>query len=349
MAYTTIDDPSAYFKVQLYTGTGSSNAITFNDTDTDMQPDAVWIKQRDSTDAHVLFDAVRGVEKMLQPNTTGQEGDESTTLTAFGSDGFTVGSDSATGSSSGSYVSWNWKAGTTSGINATGADITPSGYSFDQTSGFSVVAYTGSASSGDALPHGLGAVPHMMIVKARTAVTEGWFVYHHKHNATPEDYGSRLDTTAVPSDNTIWNDTVPTSVLVQFSAGDGVNGSANYIAYFFTSKQGFSKFGGYEGNGNADGTFVYTGFRPAFVMIKDIDATGHWYLYDAKRDGYNPDQDYLQIADTAAEVTTDTIDLVSNGFKCRLATRINSSSTFIYAAFAEAPFVNSNGVPCNAR
>ena len=243
-AYTTIDDPSAYFKVQLYTGNGSDDlAITFDDTDTDMQPDFVWIKNRDAGDSHLLTDSVRGVTKVLYSDSTSREDTEAGSVKSITSDGFTVGTLGGINTNTEKYVSWNWKAGTTSGIDATGADITPSGYSFNQTSGFSVIAYTGSESSGDALPHGLGAVPHLMIVKARTTVTEGWFVYHHKQHATAEDYALRLDTTAATSDNSIWNDTVPTSVLVEFSAGAGVNGGADYIAYCFAEKQGFSKFG----------------------------------------------------------------------------------------------------------
>ena len=343
MAYTAIDDPEAYFQVKIYTGTGSSNAITL-DGDTDMQPDFVWGKQRNGTNQNHLHDAVRGVTKRLRSDSNDAEDTQAEGLKSFDSDGFTMGTASFVNASDDTYVAWCWKGGTTSGISGS-ADITPNAYSFNQTSGFSCLTYNGTDVNGDTVLHGLGAVPHLMIVKARTTVTEGWFVYHHKQHATAEDYALRLDTTAATSDNSIWNDTVPTSVLVEFSAGAGVNGGADYIAYCFAEKQGFSKFGIYKGNGNVDGTFVYLGFRPAFIMIKYHLGGGNWYMYDTKRSGA-----YDLFADTGkAETTAAPIDIVSNGFKIRVLGAVNDANEYIYMAFAEAPFVTSNGVPCNAR
>jgi hypothetical protein len=356
MAYTTIDDPSAYFKVQLYTGTGSSNAITFNDTDTDMQPDAVWIKQRDSTDAHVLFDAVRGVQKMLQPNATSAQGDESTTLTAFGSDGFTVISDSAVNSSSGSYVSWNWKANVAGSANTAGS-INTTATSVGTTQGFSIMQYEGNVTAGATIGHGLGAVPQFMIFKNIDAV-RSWYVYHHKNTAAPATDYLKLDTSAATADfDGLWNDTVPSSTLVTLGDGSDTNGDGEtHIAYCWSEKQGFSKFGGYTGNGNADGTFIYCGFRPAYVFVKKTSGTGQWTQWDNKRHPINRGDNTssgLALNTTAAEATDEvmSLDFLSNGFKMRdtQVDRNGSGTTNIFAAFAEAPFVNSNGVPCNAR
>jgi len=352
-AYTTINDPSAYFKVQLYTGDGGTNAITFNDTDTEMQPDLVWIKNRDATDRPCLFDSVRGVtydwhiDAYDIPNAANTD-----TLTAFGSNGFTVGADVTVNTNTEKYVAWCWKAGTTSGIDATGADITPSSYSFNQTSGFSIVQYTGAGSVGDLLAHGLANVPHWFMIKA--VALNGTARVYHKGFATDaaDFYMDTAEADGAVDNAVVWNDTQPTSVLLTLGSDNEVNKSSGdkvYFGYVFTSIQGFSKFGSYEGNGNADGVFVYTGFRPAFVMAKSIDSTSSWDMFDNKREGYNVDNDALDLTETTAESTDDQIDLLSNGFKCRIATDPNVAETFIYMAFAEAPFVNSNGVPCNAR
>ena len=352
-AYTTIDDPSAYFKVQLYTGDGGTNAITFDDTDTDMQPDLVWIKNRDATDRHCLFDSVRGatydwhIEAYDLPNSA-----DTDTLTAFGSDGFTVGADVKVNTNTEKYVAWCWKAGTTSGIDATGADITPSAYSFNQTSGFSILQYTGAGSAGDLLAHGLANVPHVIIIKS-TALNGTGRVYHKGIASDAET--DRLDTVEVDAavdSASQWNDTAPTSVLLTLGADSDVNhsgGSYVNFGYVFTSIQGFSKFGQYEGNGNADGAFVYTGFRPALVITKSVDSTSPWHMFDNKREGYNVDNDALDLTETTVEATADQIDLLSNGFKCRIATDPNVAETYVYMAFAESPFVNSEGVPNNAR
>ena len=350
-AYTTIDDPSAYFKVQLYTGNVAANhAITFDDTDTDMQPDFVWIKNRDATDAHCFFDSVRGATKLLTPEAT-VEVTDTDTLDSFTSDGFQVDADVKVNTDAEKYVSWNWKAGTTSGIDATGADITPGSYSFNQTSGFSIIAYTGNGTDDSQVPHGLGAVAHLVMTSARNTPSESQATYHHKNSASPAGQFLELgETNASRSGSTRWSDTIPTSVLFTLGDSFSVNKSAGtVVAYCFTEKQGFSKFGGYEGNGNADGTFVYTGFRPAFVWTKSVDSTSAWHMFDNKREGYNVDNDPLVADTTTVEATTDMIDLLSNGFKFRIATDPNVAETYVYAAFAEAPFVNSNGVPCNAR
>jgi len=347
-AYTTIDDPEAYFQVQLYTGNGSANhAITLGG-DTDMQPDFVWIKNRDATDSHCLFDAVRGATKLISSDTDAIQTTDADTLDSFTSDGFQVDADVKVNTNTEDYVSWNWKAGTTSGITTNGSTtITPSSYSFNTTSGFSILQYGGNSTGGAKLAHGI-AVPKMVFVKSTSHAGDAWAVYHEGFGNTA--YGT-LDTTAAwYTDSTRWNDTDPDSVNFTLGSSGAVNNSAKtYIAYCFADVQGFSKFGSYEGNGNANGTFVYTGFRPAFVMTKSIDSTSSWHIFDNKREGDNIDNDPLVAEATTVEATTDMIDLVSNGFKIKIATDPNVAETYVYAAFAEAPFVNSEGVPCNAR
>ena len=362
MAYTTIDDPSAHFKVQLYTGNGSANnAITFDDTDTDMQPDLVWIKNRDATDSHCLFDVVRGATKLLSADLgsddgTAAETTDTDTLDSFASDGFQVDADVKVNTSSEKYVAWCWKGANGTASNTSGTLTTT--VSANTTSGFSVVGYTlGSGSGSSTQGHGLGIAPHLILHKSR-ANTYNWSVYHHENTANPETDRLLLnETTATGDVSQPWNDTAPTSTL--FTHGDNSwNGAGTAISYCFSAIQGFSKFGSYEGTGNADGQFVFTGFRPAFLMTKSIDSTSSWHIFDNKRHGFNRNSDGtpestgndpLVAEANTAEATTDMVDLLSNGFKFRIATDPNVAETYVYAAFAEAPFVNSEGVPCNAR
>ena len=351
MAYTTIDDPSAFFKVQLYTGDGGTNAITFDDTDTTMQPDFVWIKNRDATDSHMWFDSVRGVTKRLSSNSVNGEVTDADTLTAFGSDGFTVGADVKVNTNTEKYVAWCWKAGTTSGI-ATNAstDITPAGYSFNATSGISIVIWDPSGSTVEQIPHGLGVAPQWINNKHYNADGGSWKGYHVIVDAT--DFVKIGEDSAREDTDILWGDTEPDSV--NFTTGTYYASGAYYISYLFAPVKGFSKFSSFTGNGNADGPFVYTGFRPAMVIIKRIDSTGAWYMYDNKRPGYNGTNGYVQADAYSAEDTNVgnfDLDILANGFKPRgtYAALNASGGTFIYAAFAEAPFVNSEGVPCNAR
>jgi hypothetical protein len=351
-AYTTIDNPELYFQTVLYTGNGAANHAITLPGDEDMQPDMVWIKNRDATDDHCLFDAVRGATKVWYPNQDHDVDTDADTLDSFTSDGFQVDADVKVNTNTEKYVAWCWKAGTTSGI-AGSPGITPESYSFNQTSGFSIVRYVGSNTGGDTIPHGLGAVPNWIVTKCQSADNEEGLNGHTFMNGgvDPYDYGMGFPYTGA-SYNSVgyWHDTAPTSTLVSLGVGGGSNLSGQtYMLYAWTDIQGFSKFGMYEGNGNADGTFVYTGFRPAYVMIKSADSTSAWHIFDNKREGYNVDNDALEINTTTVEATADQIDLLSNGFKCRIATDPNVAETYLYSAFAEAPFVNSNGVPCNAR
>ncbi len=341
MAYTTIDDPSAYFKVQLYTGNNTAigsggNAITFNDTDTDMQPDLVWIKARADTESHKLYDSARGVTKDLESDLATAEGTDSEGLTAFGSDGFTIGNYSSINASSQTYVAWCWKE--------------------SATSGFDIVSYTGNGSSGLTVSHSLSAVPKLMIIKNRSGAYS-WAVYHGANTSAPETESLFLDVTDATSDRVNeFNDTAPTSSIFTVGDGNSVNNSSeNFIAYLFAEKQGYSKFGTFTGNGNADGTFVPLSFRPAFLIIKETSNADDWQIWDNKREDYtgNPNETTLDPATNGAELDSSNraVDFLSNGFKLRTsnATINTSGETFLYIAFAEQPFVNSNGVPCNAR
>ena len=334
--YTSIDNPEAYFQTVIYTGNGSANNAITLPGDTDMQPDLVWIKNRDATDSHCIFDSVRGVTKLLSSDNYNAEATDADTLDSFASDGFQVDADVKVNTNTEKYAAWCWKE--------------------SATAGFDIVAYTGNGSAGLEVSHSLSAVPHFMIFKDRTdGTTNNWYVYQHKNTSAPEDLKIRLDTThATSDDSTFLNDTAPTNSV--FTLGDGGNVNTNtdtYIAYLWTEKQGFSKFGSYTGNENADGPFVYTGFRPAFVILKLASAgTENWYVFDSKRDTSNPLTQILYPNLNNAEVDgTTNIDFLSNGFKLRNAGDFlnDSGEDHIYMAFAEAPLVNSEGVPCNAR
>ena len=351
MAYISFQ-PSDYFKAHLYTGTGASNAQTFPETAA-MKPDLTWIKNRDAADFNVLTDSIRGVTKYMQSNSTAAEVTNAESLKSFDSDGFTVGTQAEVNTNTEDFVSWNWKAGTTTGIDTTGSTITPSSYSFNATSGFSVIAYTGNSTAGALVPHGLGVTPKMIIVK-KVDGTDGWGVYHSGMDATaPEDYYAFLDSTAARVDSTMWNDTAPTSILFSLGSGGDVNSSSStYIAYCFADVKGYSKFESYQGNGNANGSFTYTGFRPGFLMIKRINTGGQWMIFDDKRLGYNERNYDFQASNSNAERTTGPwMDILSNGFKIRSTdTDFNGGGdTMVYAAFAAFPTVSSNNLPGVAR
>jgi hypothetical protein len=342
MAYSVINKPSDYFNTKLYTGNGSTQSIT----GVGFQPDLVWIKQRNGTGYHNTYDAVRGSTERLQPNVTDAEVTVATSLTSFDSDGFSLGSNGDTNGSSNTTVAWNWLGANGTASNTDGS-IT-STVSANTTSGFSIVSYTGNGTAGATIGHGLGAVPKMFITKRLDAVSE-WRVYNE---ATGANYLLQLNLTSAAIDNATWNDTAPTSSVFSVSSTGDVNASGGtYIAYCFADVQGFSKFGSYTGNGSTDGTFVYTGFKPAWVMTKRTDSTGNWLMYDNKRIGYNPSNYFLypnlsNVEDTA---NSEWLDLYSNGFKIRAtsATVNGSGNSYIYMAFAEQPLVGDN--PATAR
>ena len=350
MAYTTINNGKLYFNTKLYTGNGSTNAIT----GVGFQPDWVWIKDRDNVRNHVLNDAVRGATENLFSNTDGAESTDTSTLTAFNSDGFTLGNGTKVNGSSITFASWNWKAGTsfTNDASATGIGTIDSTGSVNTTAGFSIISYTGNGSAGATIAHGLGSTPSTIFVKKISAIGD-WSSYHSVLGNT--GYMRLNNNNAFATASTYWNDTSPTSSVFTAGTTGNINGSGvSYIAYCFAEKQGFSKMGSYTGNGNADGPFVYTGFKPAWVMIKKTTGTnGWWGIQDNKRDPENiVDKTlYANVYDTEYSGANYYQDFLSNGFKIRTAhAGMNESAApYIYMAFAENPFTTSTGVPATAR
>ena len=455
MAYTTIDDPTLFFDTTLWS-TVDTSIDTLN-----FQPDWVWLKSRSNADTQVLFDSVRGVNKRLSSSGTGAESTTSDELTAFNSDGFTLGTGDNVNRSSQTMVAWSWKAGGTApaitytvkvvsdsgnkyrfddfGTSAVTLELQEGGtYTFDQsdssnsghplrfsttsngthgggseyttgvtttgtpgssgaktvitvaasaptlyyyctqhsgmggqantnstfgssnfsgsiqstvsantTAGFSIGKYTGTGSNAT-IGHGLGSTPSVIFVKKRNSSGD----WNSFHNSLGNTGAMQLDHTGTfYTNSTIWNNTSPTSSV--FSVGTWTytnNGSDTYVFYALAEKKGYSKFGSYTGNNNADGTFIYTGFKPAWVLMKASTASEHWNLHDNKRDPFNVCDAGLKPNENNAEEDFDRIDFVSNGFKHRSTSGgYNSSNTFLYMAFAESPFVNSNGVPTNAR
>ncbi len=343
MAYTTINKSTDYFNTKLYTGTGSSNSVT----GVGFQPDMTWFKHRSGTSEHNIYDAVRGATKRIIPNDNSAEGTQSNGLSAFGSDGFTVVDSNATNLNNETYASWNWLGANGTASNTDGS-IT-STVSANTTSGFSIVSYTGTGSNAT-VGHGLGVAPSMIIFKRRVGSGWNWTVYH---KSMGNNYFVSLNLSNAKSNtssSTFFQDTTPTSSVFSIGNSGHVNGDA-IIAYCFAEKKGFSKFGSYTGNGNSDGTFIYTGFKPAFVMTKRTDSTSSWDMHDTKRDTFNVASKHLLAEDSGAEGNTAILDILSNGFKFRSSNgdRNASGGNYIYMAFAEAPLVGSNNVPCTAR
>ena len=348
MAYTTIKKPSDYFNTKLYTGNGSAgNSIT----GVGFQPDWTWIKNRDAANWHQTFDAVRTASSgtLYTNQTSAEDFGGGNLLASFDSDGFTVNTNTGVNANGQNLVAWNWKcetgvSGTTTG---SGSERSYSGR-VNTTAGISIINYAGNTSAGHTIPHHLGVAPKMIIVKNLGDVGN-WMVYH----ASTTDFRYYLKLNS--SDGTVLDsavfDNVPTSSGFLVGSNVDVNDdNQQYIAYCFAEKTGYSKFGSYVGNGNADGTFVYTGFKPAFVIQKQTSASGEfWMMKDNKRVGYNQTDANLYPNHSNQEVDTNGIDLLSNGFKCRTtgAGSNASGATYIYMAFAEEPLVGDN--PATAR
>jgi len=354
MAYTTIDDPSAHFQIALHT---STNAATItNDGNSDLQPDFLWSKARGAAHNHALYDSTRGVTKYLSSNATSAVTTASSgyDLTAFNSDGFTTGNNQFNTICGGTtYVAWQWKANAGTTVSVTESGNNPGGtHQANTTSGFSIVTYTGTGATGT-VTHGLGVAPKFIMIKNR-GVTDPWAVYYGDNT----DY-LVLNTNAATVDNAAWwNDTSPSSTVFTVSTDHSVNADAEtYLAYCFAEVQGFSKIGSYVGNGDAIGPFIYTGFKPAWILIKQItDAAGDdWILYDNKREPVNVAIKKLFPNQAAAESSSyDSIDMLSNGFKTRtnLGGTNSDGKTYIYMAFAHHPFVTSDdggSIPTTAR
>ena len=346
MAYTNIDDPSAFFQTALYTGNGGTLAVT-NDGNSNLQPDLVWTKRRDSTSHNTLVDSSRGASTQIYANLTAAE-ETVSGVTAFNTDGFTLGSNGTANASSGTFAGWQWKVngGTTS--SNTDGTIT-STVQANTDAGFNIVTYTGNGSNSN-FAHGMGEQPDMVIVKNRDSAAN-WCVWHKNLTSS---YYLQLDTTSSQQTGP-WDGLDPNSGVVFVYSGGLVNASgSDYVAYIFKGKQGYSKFGKYIGNGSQNGPMVYTGFKPAFVIMKRTDNTGAWHLFDNKRSGYNYANDVLQPQVGDAELSGQTyqfVDFLSNGFKVRRATHGPniSGGAYIYMAFAENPFTTSTGVPTTAR
>jgi hypothetical protein len=352
MAYTTIDKPDEYFNTKLYTGNGSA---THAITGVGFQPDFVWIKDRVEVYDHHLFDAVRGGGNSLYSNDSVAENTYTTDI-SFTSDGFTtagVGSGAINyiNQNTHTFASWNWKANG-AGVSNTQGSIA-STVSANTTSGFSIVSWTTPASGNFTVGHGLGVTPSMVIIKVTTQ-TGDWWVYHKGLGVNTTDYLSLNQTIAESSLTSMWGSTGMTSTLCGFGAGISAYSNNPMIAYCFAEVKGFSKFGSYTGNGSTDGTFIYTGFKPAFVMMKNASQSGKWLMMDNKRptSGGNPNNarlfaDVGNVESTASNM----IDILSNGFKLRTSdTDHNASGDInIYMAFAENPFVTSTSVPTTAR
>jgi len=343
MAYISFQ-PKDYYSTKLYTGNGSTQSIT----GVGFQPDFTWIKARNQTYNHYVFDAPRGAGEYIKPNQTSAETDGSADhLTAWTSDGFNLGNTAGVNENTSTYASWNWKMGTTSGLS--GGTITPSAYSINTTAKQGIYKWAGTGSNGT-IAHGLGSTPKMFIVKQLNS-TAGWQVYHQGMGPTKVIY---LNSTAQPdTSSTVWNDTAPDATTLSLGTNTGTNASgSDYIGYAFCDVAGYSKCGTFVGNNSAtDGPFIYTGFRPAYVLVKVYDYTAAWTMFDDRRLGYNPTNEVFSPDTTITSRASWMSDIYSNGFKpFNNDPQINGSGTnYIYLAFSEFPIVSSNDVPGLAR
>jgi len=338
---STIVQGNKYMDATLYTGNSSTQSIT---NTAGFKPDFVWAKMRGSaTQSHALFDSVRGVGNYLSSDSTSAELTQATSLTAFNSNGFSLGAFGLPNLSTYSYVGWQWQAGQGSSGSNTNGSIT-STVSVNASAGFSIATFTCPASGSFTIGHGLGVTPAMVIVKGRQSVNQ-WYTWHKSlnNNAPSNTYYVNLSSTAAQATlANMWGTTGMTSSTVGLNATSAsVVANENYVAYCWAEIAGFSKFGSYTGNGSTDGPFVYLGFRPKYVMIKSSSNTGNWVVLDASRNLYNNTNAYLNPNTSNAEANTGTLDFLSNGFKFRSVDYNDSGYTFIYAAFAENPFKNA--------
>ena len=310
-----IKKPGSYFDALIYTGTGASNSIS----SLGFSPDLVWIKSRGGATSHAIYDTSRGVQAQLSSDTTGAEVTSSTGLTAFGSNGFTIGTSTLVNTSGTQYVAWAW-------------DEAP-------ISGFDIVSYQGDGSAGRNISHNLGVVPKFIIVKNRVTAGFDFVVYHASMNATPQNgYMALNGTLGYSVNSTIWNNTAPTSSVFTVGTNTALNKTGeNHIAYLWAEVEGFSKIGSYVGNSSADGIFVWCGFRPRYILFKNPSGGTYWQIYDAARNTYNVVNSDLYAGNAASEQADASLDILSNGFKARSITYINDA-TINFVAFAESPF-----------
>jgi len=348
MSYSNIDKSTNFFNTKLYTGNGSTQSIS----SVGFQPDWTWIKQRNGTGWHNVYDAVRGSTKRLQTNDTGAESTITNSITSFDSDGFSLGSNGDTNGSSNTTVSWNWKANGAGSANTDGTINTT--VSANTTSGFSIISYTGTGGTSQTLGHSLGVKPKMFIVKCRSNAGEYWGTWIDTDGDGTSNYRMSLNATdaAYGSDPISFSNSL---ITLPSSANTQWNGSGRtYVGYAFAEKQGYSKFGSYTGNGNDDGIFCFTGMKPSFVMIKRTDSSASWLMFDNKR--ANPfneiTADLRADLNNAEDASTsyNNVDFLSNGFKIRKSNAdINASGgSYFYMAFGQS-LVGSNNIPCTAR
>ena len=352
MAYINFN-PKDFFNTVRFSGTASGQSIT----GVGFQPDFVWGKSILVTNNHQLIDSPRGVGYVIESNDIDDEAsDPASSLSSFDSDGFTLAGNSAFNpSGTNNVISYNWKAGTSSGLDFTAGDITPSAYSINTTSGIGIYKYTGPGTvGGDTIAHNLGATPKLVMVK-RLSADYAWAVQHADITSTKI---FNLNENYAEASNDAFNDTGATSTLITLGSSTYTNaaaGSSVYVCYAFAPVKGYSAFGTYVGNASNSGPFCYTGFRPAFVLIKRTDSTGAWYMYDNRREGYNGVSGYLQANSSSAEDSASAgnfgFDFYANGFQMKgvYATVNANNGNYIYAAFAEQPIVGQNGTPGVAR
>jgi|TARA_B110000211_G_C14005109_1_gene520425 hypothetical protein len=358
MAYTTIDDPTLHFSCTIYTGNAADDrAVTIDGTG--MAPDLLWIKNRDEAEHGKLGDTVRGINEVLVPSDTDSASSSSsyTNISSATSDGFTVskgGVDGAVNKNSIKYVAWSWLAGSafTNDASSTSVGSIDSAGQVNAAAGFSIQTYTGTGSAGT-VAHGLSSTPTFWMTKA-TSETRAWYGWHNK--IALGDVVNLNSTNAAQTDTSLFSTTAPSSSVYSIGASVGTNkNTIAFVNYLFHDVQGYSKFGTYEGDTDANGPVVWLGFEPAFLMVKPVDSADNWVLFDNKRNAgavVGSNSPYFVYANTSGAETTDTrlINFTSTGFKIKASgNTINRASTFIYLAFAQQPFVNSNGVPATAR
>jgi hypothetical protein len=349
MAYTTINKPTVYFDTRLYTGTGAENVVS----DLGFNPDFAWFKKRSAAEHHFLYDQVRGALKKIATSNTNAEFTETQTLKSFGTNGYTLGTSAEVNGSATTYAAWNWKAGTTSGLS--GGTITPTSYSISAATGFGIYKYTGTGSAGT-IAHGLGTPPRFIMVK-KTSGTADWAIYYNPSAGinNQQNRAMGFNTSGFSTNSAYWNGTAATSSVFSIGTQNDVNQSSEtYIAYAFADVTGYQKFCGWYVNANADGPFIYTGFKPAFFLMFNINNSGRYMIADNKRNPFNEKDKKLSPHNTNAEATTGDIacDFLSNGIKVRGSATSDVNHTnlnMMYGlAIAAEPFVGSNNIAATA-
>ena len=346
MAYTTINKSTAYQNSIIINGNGSTQALT----GVGHQPDWIWMKRSNATGHHRLIDTVRGISKIINADLNNSEATTASYVTAIGTDGWTVGNNTDVNASGGVTSGWSWRAGQGTTTNPSGGTITTTA-SVDTTAGLSIFTYTGTGNAAH-LAHGLGVAPTVVWIKGRTN-TDQWFVKHPGLNANQYVYLN--GTGAATSGANVWSATNPDATKIYVGTDAGVYGSGeDYVCYAFAEKRGYSKFGTYKGNNNSDGVFVYTGFKPSFLLIRRAAGSQNCVIIDNKITGYNGvatgDSQILRPNTADAQTENNGVDLLSNGFKCRSSDGDTNgySDTYIYMAFGQS-LVGTNNIPASAR